>query len=87
MKALIIAGALLSLAACTTNPGVNASEGAVGGAAMGCGIGALMTAPAFGVGCIPGAIAGGMMGGTAGLATTPPPPVVAAPPPPPYPGY
>jgi len=56
-------------------------------AAIGCGIGAAVTAPLLGVGCVPGAIIGGAAGGTAGLASTPPPaPQYASPyPPPPLP--
>jgi hypothetical protein len=101
MRTMIVVGSLLALAACTPNPGVNATEGAVGGAAVGCGIGAAATAPLLGVGCIPGAIIGGAAGTGTGLAsTTPPPapstayvpppagpPVAAAPPPPPPPAY
>src|SRR5215467_2705732 len=87
----IAAGAgLLVLAGCTPNPGVNMTEGGLGGAAVGCGIGAAATAPLLGIGCVPGAIIGGATGGTAGLASTPPPPQYAwgyqppsAPPPPP----
>ena len=80
--------ALLALAGCTPNPGVNMTEGGLGGAAVGCGIGAAATAPLLGIGCVPGAIIGGAAGGTAGLASTPPPPQYATapyPPPPPSP--
>jgi len=88
MTISIAAGAgLLALARCTPNPGANLTEGGLGGAAVGCGIGAAATAPLLGIGCVPGAIIGGAVGGTAGLAsTTPPPPVVAStvPPPPQY---
>ena len=45
MRTALVVGSLLALAACTPNPGVNATEGAVGGAAVGCGIGAAVTAP------------------------------------------
>ena len=80
----IAAGAgLLVLAGCTPNPGVNVTEGGLGGAAVGCGIGAAATAPLLGIGCVPGAIIGGAVGGTTGLASTTPPPVVASTPPPP----
>jgi hypothetical protein len=86
---LFAAGAaLLALAGCTPNPGVNMTEGGLGGAAVGCGIGAAATAPLLGIGCVPGAIIGGAAGGTAGLASTPPPPQYATapyPPPPPSP--
>ena len=84
----IAAGAgLLVLAGCTPNPGVNLTEGGLGGAAVGCGIGAAVTAPLLGIGCVPGAIIGGAAGGTAGLASTPPPPPpqYASPYPPPAP--
>src|SRR5437763_13138718 len=52
MRIMITVGALVALAACTSNPGTNATEGAVGGAAVGCGIGAAVTAPLLGVGCV-----------------------------------
>jgi len=83
----IAAGAgLLVLAGCTPNPGANLTEGGLGGAAVGCGIGAAATAPLLGIGCVPGAIIGGAVGGTAGVAsTTPPPPQYASPYPPPPP--
>lgn len=86
MKTISIAGgaALLALAGCTPNPGVNVTQGGLGGAAVGCGIGAAATAPLLGIGCVPGAIIGGAAGGTAGLASTVPPPQYAAPYPPQY---
>ena len=80
--------AVLALAGCTSNPGTNVTEGGLGGAAVGCGIGAAVTAPLLGIGCVPGAIIGGAAGGTAGLASTPPPPPppqYASPYPPPAP--
>jgi hypothetical protein len=82
---LAAGAALLVLAGCTPNPGANLTEGGLGGAAVGCGIGAAVTAPLLGVGCVPGAIIGGAAGGTAGLASTPPPPQYAAWPYPPTP--
>src|SRR5919197_908292 len=72
MRIMITAGALIALAACTSNPGTNATEGAVGGAAVGCGIGAAVTAPLLGVGCVPGAIIGAASGTGVGLASTTP---------------
>ena len=72
MKIIATAGVLLVLAACTSNPGTNATEGAIGGAAVGCGIGAAVTAPLLGVGCVPGAIIGGAAGTGTRLASTTP---------------
>ena len=72
MKTIATAGVLLVLAACTSNPGTNATEGAIGGAAIGCGIGAAVTAPLLGVGCVPGAIIGGAAGTGTRLASTTP---------------
>ena len=72
MKTIATAGVLLFLAACTSNPGTNATEGAIGGAAIGCGIGAAVTAPLLGVGCVPGAIIGGAAGTGTRLASTTP---------------
>jgi hypothetical protein len=93
MKSMSMTAAVtvLVLAACTPNPGTNLTEGGLGGAAVGCGIGAAVTAPLLGVGCVPGAIIGGAAGGTAGLASTPPPPPppqygLSYPPPAPPPG-
>src|SRR5437660_8096691 len=74
MRTIFTAGALLALAACTPNPGTNATEGAIGGAAVGCGIGAAVTAPLLGVGCVPGAIIGAASGTGVGVASTTPPP-------------
>ncbi len=76
----------LSIGGCTADPGYNTTAGGLGGAAAGCAIGAAVTAPLFGVGCVPGALIGGAAGAGTGLASTPPPP-----PPPPasyysYPG-
>jgi hypothetical protein len=84
MKAFFASAAILALAACTTNPGLNSAEGAIGGAAVGCGIGAAVTAPLLGIGCIPGAIWGGVGGATLGAASTVPPPNYAPAPPPGY---
>jgi hypothetical protein len=74
MNRVLIFASLIAIAGCTTNPVVNSGVGAVGTAAVGCGIGAAVTAPLLGVGCIPGAIAGGVIGATLGPVTTPPPP-------------
>jgi hypothetical protein len=88
-RIMITAAALLALAGCgTPNPVVNAEGGGLGGAAVGCGIGAAVTAPLLGIGCIPGAIIGGASGATLGAASTPlyvpPPPQVSAWPAPQY---
>src|SRR6266567_8398444 len=77
----VIAACALSIGGCTTDPGYNTTAGGLGGAAAGCAIGAAVTAPLFGVGCVPGALIGGAAGAGTGLASTPPPP----PPPPPPP--
>lgn len=87
MRKILIAGAgaiaLAALAGCTTSPVVNTAGGGMAGAMMGCGIGAAVTAPFFGVGCIPGVMIGAAGGSAAGLASTQPfemaPPVAPAP--------
>lgn len=92
-KSSIVLAVTLSLCGCaaTYDPVQRAGEGAVGGAATGCAMGALMTiwaGPVAAVGCGMGAAAGAAMGGMMGVATTPPPPVpvpLQAPAPPPYP--
>ena len=73
MRYIALACALLA-AGCTSNPAYNTGAGGIGGAAVGCGIGAAVTAPLLGVGCIPGAIIGGAAGATMGAASTYPPP-------------
>src|SRR6185312_6641145 len=82
MKGLLFSALALACASCTPDPAANTTGGAVGGAAVGCGIGAAATAPLLGVGCVPGAIIGGATGGVAGAASTPPPPSYAYYPPP-----
>lgn len=70
---MVSAAALLTVTACSSNPGYNMGAGAGGGAAMGAAIGCLATIP---VGCLPGAAAGAAIGaGTgavAGVASTNP---------------
>ena len=72
MNKIVVVGLLLLVSACTPNPGVNMMEGGVGGAAVGCGIGALVTLPLAGIGCVPGAIIGGAAGATTGVMSTQP---------------
>ncbi len=82
---VVIAACALSLGGCTADPGYNTTAGGLGGAAAGCAIGAAVTAPLFGVGCVPGALIGGAAGAGTGLASTPPPPPPAYTYPAPYP--
>lgn len=68
---------LLSGCAGTYDPAERGMQGAAGGAATGCAMGALMTiwtGPLAAVGCGMGAVAGAAAGGMMGVATAPPPP-------------
>jgi hypothetical protein len=74
----LIAVSLLSGCAGTYDPTERGVQGAAGGAAAGCAMGALMTiwaGPVAAVGCAMGAAAGAGMGSMMGVATAPPPPV------------
>jgi hypothetical protein len=92
-KSAIVLILTLSLCGCaaTYDPVQRAGEGAVGGAAAGCGIAALMTiwtGPGAAMACGMGAAAGAAMGGMMGVATTPQQPAPVpwqASAPPPYP--
>jgi hypothetical protein len=78
----LITVSLLSGCAGTYDPTERGVQGAAGGAATGCAMGALMTiwtGPFAAAGCAMGAAAGASMGGMMGVATTPPPPVIAQP--------
>ena len=60
MKALLLGGTLLALAACGTTPGDRAASGALLGAGAGAAIGGLAGSP--GTGAAIGALAGGAAG-------------------------
>jgi hypothetical protein len=91
-----LGAAMAALAGCapTYDPGTNMVGGGLGGAAIGCGEGAIVGSivPGIGtaVGCGAGAAIGAVNGGAVGLAVTPPPPPPSAwpaPPPPPPSSY